>query len=176
MRSSTLKVLGAFAALIGVVVFVWSRLPLTLWYQHGRPTRFGKFTNRAMGHFAALGVPSWWMVTLDVPGRKSGKKTSTVLVLTDYNDEQYLVSMLGRDADWVRNVRAANGDAYLRHGETRAVHLSEVPVDERAPILQAYVKRAPGGRKHFPVTTKDPIEAYAPIVGRYPVFKIEARD
>ena len=36
--------------------------------------------------------------------------------MTVLNGERYLVSMLGNDAAWVRNLRAADGSAVLRHG------------------------------------------------------------
>jgi len=62
--------------------------------------------------------------------------------------ERYLVSMLGADVDWVRNVQAAAGDVTLRHGRTEQVHLEELPPEERAPILKAYLRRAPGARPH----------------------------
>ncbi len=138
--------------LVAAFVFVWTRLPITVWYRDGRPTRFGRLTNRAMGRFASLGVPSYSMVTLEVPGRKSGKATSTVLVVARHGGAEYLVSMLGQHADWVRNARAAGGQVTLHHGERKAVRLVEVIPEERAPILKAYLRAAPGARPHIPST------------------------
>jgi hypothetical protein len=43
--------------------------------------------------------------------------------------------MLGDDADWVRNVRAAGGNATLRHGRREEVRLEEVAPDRRALVL-----------------------------------------
>ena len=39
---------------------------------------------------------------------------------------RYVVSMLGKNTNWVRNVAAAEGHALLRHGDTEAIHLTEV--------------------------------------------------
>ena len=126
-----------------------------------------------MERYAALGVPSFRMVSLEVPGRKSGKPMSTVLVLERYENREYLISMLGEGADWVKNVRAAGGSAVIRHGGRRAVRLVEVPAEERAPILKEYVRIAPGGRRHFPVGLEATVEEYGPIAAQYPVFRVE---
>lgn len=166
-RAITIAVL-----LVGALVFVWTRLPVTVWYRDGRPTRFGQFTNRGMGKFAALGAPSFGMETLEVPGRKSGKLTSTVLVVARHEGDEYLVSMLGDAVDWVRNVRAADGHAVLRHGKRRSVRLVEVEPAERPPILKAYLAVAPGARPHIPVDYREPVGAFTMVAERYPVFRV----
>ncbi len=170
-----LKILGGVAVAAGGLVFIWSRLPIEVWYRDRRPTRFGKFTNRAMGRFASLGAPAFGMVTLEVPGRKSGKPTSTVLVLAEYEGREFLVSMLGEKVDWVRNVRAAGNDAVLRHGKRRLVHLVDVPVEERPPLLKRYVQLAPGGRPHIPVPPSAAVEEFEAVASEYPVFWVEPR-
>jgi deazaflavin-dependent oxidoreductase (nitroreductase family) len=162
--------LAAIAALAGAWVFV---LPKTnAWYRNGRPTRFGKLTNRTIGRWAARGIPAFGMVTLEVPGRRTGRMTSTVLVLLRHGGREYLVSMLGERSDWVYNVRARQGRAVVQHGRSRPVTLVEVPVSERAPILSAYLRGTPGARPHFPLRTDAPVEAFEPLAGAYPVFEI----
>lgn len=170
-----LKLMALVAGVLGVLILVWAKLPLTVWYRDKRPTRFGKATNRAMGKFAALGVPAYGMVTLEMPGRKSGRPTSTVLVLAKEDGREYLVSMLGHNVDWVKNVRAAGFDAVLRHGKRRQVHLTDVPVDKRAPLLKRYAILAPGGRRHIPVALDAPLEEWAQVAADYPVFWVEER-
>jgi hypothetical protein len=86
--------------------------------------------------------------------------------------DRYLVSMLGENADWVRNVRASNGEAVLRHGIVEQVRLQEVAVSERAPILRAYLKRAPGARPHFDIAVDASLEEFARMAPRVPVFRI----
>jgi hypothetical protein len=53
--------------------------------------------------------------------------------------ERYLVSMLGENVNWVQNVRAAGGRALLKSGGREEVHLEEVPAEQRASILKAYL-------------------------------------
>jgi len=121
---------------------------------------------------ASLGLPPAFIVRLQVKGRRSGKLHSTVLVSADHNGDRYLVSVLGEGSDWVRNARRAGGVAMIRHGRTRQVRLEEVPVDRRAPILKAYLKRALGARPLFEVAHKAPVEEFEHIASRYPVFRI----
>jgi deazaflavin-dependent oxidoreductase (nitroreductase family) len=159
-----------------VLVLAWFLLPFllpnTFFYRHRRPTRLGKMTNRVMSAYSSLGLPPSWSVTLEVRGRRSGRTCSTVLVRADHDGERYLVSMLGEGAAWVRNVRAAGGDAVIRHGQRRNVRLEEVPVGQRAPILKAYLKRAMGARPHFEVSPEDRIEEFERVASDYPVFRI----
>jgi len=82
--------------------------------------------------------------------------------------------MLGERAGWVRNVRAAQGRAVLRHGRREAVRLVEVGVAERPPILKRYLALAPGARPHIPVDRHAPVEAFEEVAARIPVFRITA--
>jgi hypothetical protein len=86
--------------------------------------------------------------------------------------ERYLVSMLGPDVDWVRNVAAAQGRAVLRHGRSEAVQLEELEIGERAPVLKAYLQRAPGARPHVPVDKDAPLVEFEAIAPRIPVFRV----
>jgi F420H(2)-dependent quinone reductase len=79
---------------------------------------------------------------LEVVGRSSGRVLSVPLVVTDWNGEEYLVSMLGERANWVRNVRAAQGRAVLRRGTREAVVLTNVVPPERPPILRGHLTLA----------------------------------
>ncbi len=89
-------------------------------------------------------------------GRRSGRPISFPVVLADYQGDRYLVAMLGEGTNWVSNVRAAGGDAVLRHGRREAVRLEEVDPGARAPILRRYLQVAPGGRPHIPVDRRAP--------------------
>ncbi|WP_281886724.1 nitroreductase/quinone reductase family protein [Agromyces rhizosphaerae] len=112
-------------------------------------------------------------VTLEVRGRTSGKTIASPVVMADLDDSWYLVSMLGEHANWVRNVRAAEGRATIRRGEPTSVTLDEVPVAERAPILKRYLDVAPGARPHVPVERRAPEEEFAAIAADFPVFRID---
>jgi hypothetical protein len=110
---------------------------------------------------------------LEVVGRQSGKIVSFPLAMAVVSGERYLVSMLGQEANWVRNVRAAGGKATLRHGISEQVLLKEVDVNQRAPILKVYLQRAPGARPHIPVDKDAPISEFEKIASQYPVFRLE---
>ena len=77
------------------------------------------------------------LLTLQVRGRRSGCLHDTVLVGAKHDGQLYLVSMLGDGSEWVRNVRAAGGEAFVKRGQSRRVQLTEVPAGERGPILKA---------------------------------------
>mgnify|MGYP002683123683 CR=1 FL=1 len=80
--------------------------------------------------------------------------------------------MLGNEAQWVQNVRATHGRAFIRRAGRTAVRLEEVPVDQRAPILKAYLQRAPGARPHIPVNKDAPVAAFEAVAASCPVFRI----
>ena len=122
----------------------------------------------------ALGIAPNHLVTLEVVGRRSGRAISFPLVMAVVDGQRYLVSMLGADVAWVRNLRATEGRAVLRHGRIERVRLEELAVDERAPVLKAYVKRAPGARAHVAVDTDAPLEKFEAIAAQIPVFRVLA--
>jgi hypothetical protein len=97
------------------------------------------------------------------------------VVIAEVGGERYLVSMLGQDVNWVRNVRAAGGDAVLRHGRREAVRLVEVPADARPPVLRRYLEVAPGARAHVAVDRRAPVQAFEKVATAIPVFRVTAR-
>jgi deazaflavin-dependent oxidoreductase (nitroreductase family) len=144
-------------------------------YRGGRPNRVARVLNRisAVQYSAGLLLPDR-LVTLEVRGRRTGRPISFPLVVADHEGERYLVAMLGEEANWVRNVRAADGRAVLRHGRREAVRLVEVDPAVRAPILRRYLALAPGARAHLPVDRHAPLEEFDRIAARVPVFRISA--
>ena len=143
-------------------------------YRHSHANRIARFLNAAQARLAAAGVGPGWLVMVEVTGRRSGKTISFPAVIADYGNGRYLVSMLGEDTNWVRNVRASGGHAVLRHGAREPVTLQEVDAGQRAPILRCYLQRASGARAHIPVDHREPVEAFEPIAAQYPVFRIVA--
>ena len=120
----------------------------------------------------STGVASNYLVTLEVTGRKSGQIFSLPLVMVIVDGQRYLVSMLGDNVQWVHNVRAAGGKAVLRHGRREEIRLEEVPASERAPILKAYLQRAPGARPHVPVDKDAALSEFEKIAAAIPVFRV----
>ena len=146
---------------------------MRLLYRDWRPTRLGRWVNRLNGWWSGLGLPPKFQAVLEVQGRKSGRLRSNPIVIATVEGKQYLVSMLGPESEWVRNVEAAHGEASIRQGLRRRVHLTPVPAQERAPILREYVRIAPSGRQHVPVRVGAPLCDFGAIAERYPVYRIE---
>jgi deazaflavin-dependent oxidoreductase (nitroreductase family) len=124
-----------------------------------------------------------YAVTVEVKGRRTGKPRRTVLVLTDYEGQDYLVSLAG-ESEWVRNVRAARGRAAIHRGRVRRVILVEVPEEQRPPIIREYLRTAglrtpkaeeSRSRHYFGVSSKASMEEIRAIAGRYPVFRVISR-
>lgn len=142
-------------------------------YRNGRPHTLARILNRAQAIVHARGLIAEHFVTLEVVGRKSGKPIRFPLVVAVVDGQNYLVSMLGNEANWVRNVRSAAGKATLYHGIREAVLLTEVDIQLRAPILKAYLQKADGARPHIPVNKDAPVAAFAQVAADYPVFRME---
>jgi len=121
---------------------------------------------------ASSGVASNYLVTLEVTGRKSGRIFSLPLVMAIVDGQRYLVSMLGNNVQWVHNVHATGGKAVLRHGRREEIRLEEVPPGQRAPILKAYLQRAPGARPHVPVNKDAALSEFEKIAAAIPVFRV----
>jgi hypothetical protein len=147
----------------------------TWYYRGGHPNRFARLLNRGGATLGALGIAPNYLVTLEVPGRRSGRIISLPLVMAVVEGERYLVSMLGEGANWAANVRAAGGNVTLCHGRRETVHLEEVAAERRAPILKRYLQRAPGARPHAPVSKDAPLAEFERVATQYPVFRVVAR-
>jgi F420H(2)-dependent quinone reductase len=159
---------------LGALV-VFFTLPWTL--PHSRFRAFfypTKRLNSVQARLTARGVFPALLVALETRGRRSGKASLVQLVMAQVGTERYLVSMLGENADWVRNAHASAGAAVLRHGTTEDVKLEDVPVSQRAPILKAYLQVAPGARPHFDISRDAPLAEFEKVAARYPVFRIVA--
>jgi len=144
-------------------------------YRDGHPNWVARTLDRGTAALYAFGVAPDYLVTLEVRGRRSGRIVSLPLVMAVVGNERYLVSMLGEGANWVRNVRAAGGDAVLRHGRREEVRLEEVEADRRAGVLKTYLKRAPNARAHLPVDKDAPLAEFERVAPRFPVFRVVPR-
>jgi hypothetical protein len=144
-------------------------------YRGQRPNWIAKILNRAWANLAAKSVSSNGLVALEVVGRKSGRIILFPLVMVTVDRQRYLASMLGDNTQWVRNVRASGGKAVLRSGGRENVQLVEIPVDQRAPILKAYLQAAPGARPHVPVDKDAPLAEFEKIAAAFPVFRLASR-
>jgi hypothetical protein len=143
------------------------------WMYHGqRPNWFARIQNNFWAAIHSSGIAPNSLATLEVTGRKSGRIISLPVAITLVDGQRYLVSMLGDKAQWVQNVRAAHGKAFMRSGGRMAVQLEEVAVEQCAPILKAYLQRALGARPHIPVDKDAPLAEFEAISTSFPVFRI----
>jgi deazaflavin-dependent oxidoreductase (nitroreductase family) len=115
-----------------------------------------------------LRIGSQYLLT--VPGRRSGKPRSTPISVAIVDGERFIVAAFS-DAAWVGNVRAAGSGTLTRGGTAERVELTEVPVDERGPILRAFLEQVRGGVRFFGRQTPDEIVAGAE---RYPMFRVSS--
>jgi deazaflavin-dependent oxidoreductase (nitroreductase family) len=128
-----------------------------------------------------LGLAPRDAVTLEVRGRRTGQPRRIPILVTRHEGADYLVALAG-ESQWVRNVRAAGGEAVLRRRGTRRVRLEEVPVAQRAPVLAAYLEAGrrrsgePAAREqakwYFGLEEPATPERLAELAPRYPVFRV----
>lgn len=148
----------------------------TRWlYRGGRPNALARVLNAMWARIFATGRGPSMVATLEVVGRTSGNPVRLPVVIADLDGQRYLVSMLGQDTNWVRNVRAAGHQAVLLRGGRTPIRLEEVPVEQRAPIIKRYCQVATSGRVHIPVDPAAPISAFESVASQYPAFRIVAQ-
>lgn len=141
-------------------------------YAGGRPSRLARVLNRVSGTLHAAGIRPHRLVTLQVHGRRTGRVISFPLVMVEIDGSRYLVSMLGEKANWVLNIRAAQGRAVLVHGHHEDVRLEDVPTETRPPILRRYLENAPGARPHLPIDQHASLDEIARVADAVPVFRV----
>ncbi len=140
-------------------------------YPGGRAGRRARAYARLWAAVLGTGLLGRRWIALEVVGRRSGKLRRLPLGTARHGGRWYLVSMLG-ECEWVRNVRAADGRAVIVHGRRRRVHLAEVPVDDRGPIIRSYLRRVPAARPHVPVDPDAPAADFIAVAPRVPVFEV----
>jgi deazaflavin-dependent oxidoreductase (nitroreductase family) len=142
---------------------------------YNRPSGFTKWMNGVMGALGARGIGPKKTVQLEIKGRKSGLVRSAAVNIVEYEGQRYLVAPRG-ETEWVRNARAAAGEAVLRRSKPESVTLTEVPVGQRAPIIQAYLREnAWATKREFGVDPKSPTDEFEKIADKHPVFRITPR-
>jgi len=137
-----------------------------------RPSAFVKLMNSFVGFLASNGLVPGDTGTLEVKGRRSGQTRSTAVTWVEHEGQRYLVAPRGT-TEWVRNARAAGGQVAIRRRKRENVRLEEVPQDQRAPIIKAYLKKtAMVTKREFGLEPDAPLEEFEKIADRHPVFRI----
>jgi len=106
---------------------------------------------------------------LSVPGRRTGALRSTPVSIATVDGSRYIVAAFA-DAAWVGNVRAAASATLSRGGQVEVARLVELPVDERGPVLRAFLAQVRGGVRFFGSADPDTVARFA---DHYPVFRVE---
>jgi deazaflavin-dependent oxidoreductase (nitroreductase family) len=108
---------------------------------YDRPGAFTKHLfNRVVAGLTRLGVSVAGSRVLEVPGRKSGEPRRTPVNLMTFEGARYLVAPRGH-TQWVRNLRASGSGRLLVGRRAEAFTATELPDDEKAPLLRAYLKK-----------------------------------
>jgi len=90
-----------------------------------------------------LAVGSQYLLT--VQGRRTGLPRSTPVSIATIGSERFIVAAF-EHAAWVANVRAAGAGTLSRGRGSRgeAVLLTELAVDDRGPVLRAFLEQVRG--------------------------------
>ena len=141
-----------------------------------RQSSVERLFNRLFGFLVRMGFGLPHNFMLEVRGRKSGRIYSTPVNVLEYKGAKYLVAPRGY-TQWVRNV-VANQSASLVKGSRRdEVALTAIADNEKPEILKAYLDRYKRTvQRYFPIPAGSPLTDFEPLVDRYPVFEITAKN
>jgi deazaflavin-dependent oxidoreductase (nitroreductase family) len=132
--------------------------------------------NRSVAGLTRTGISVWGSRVLEVRGRVSGEPRRVPVNLLELDGRRYLVSARGQ-GEWVRNVRAADGELTLVRGrrreELRAVELADA---DKPTVLRAYLRRwkAEVGVFFDGVDANSSDAELAAIAWKHPVFALES--
>jgi deazaflavin-dependent oxidoreductase (nitroreductase family) len=141
------------------------------------PKNSTNFFNDTVGRLTKLGISVYGSRVLYVRGRNTGEWRSTPVNPLTVDGVRYLVAPRG-NTQWVRNLRAANGEGELRIGrKTERFTATEIDDDAKPAILRAYLKKwkFEVGVFFDGVDAKAPEETLRRIAPGYPIFRIVAR-
>jgi len=108
----------------------------------------------------AMRLGAFGTSTLVVRRRRSGGEQTVPVIPLEHEGARYIVSTRG-ESDWVRNLRAAGGGELRRKGAAEAFTVTELPLEERPPVIAAY--RAKVGREVQTYFEKLPDPADHPV-------------
>ena len=132
--------------------------------------------NRIVQLATRAGVSLLGSRVIEVRGRKSGEPRQNPVNLLMFEGREYLVAPRG-ETDWVRNLRAANGELVLILGKKRSPrHAIELPDNEKVPVLRQYLRKWKAEVGIFfegvgPDSSDDQIQA---IAAKHPAFQLDA--
>jgi deazaflavin-dependent oxidoreductase (nitroreductase family) len=136
------------------------------------------FTNNVFNPTVALltrlGVSVWGSRVLRVRGRKSGAWRESPVNLLTFEGQRYLLAPRG-NTQWVRNIRVSHEGELKLGSRIEKIRVSEVPDEEKIPILRAYLRRwkLEVGVFFQGVSADSPEAEVRRIAPDHPVFRIE---
>jgi deazaflavin-dependent oxidoreductase (nitroreductase family) len=139
-----------------------------------RPGWFTKHVfNPLVGLLTRLGVSVAGSRELEVRGRNSGEWRRTPVNPLAYDGDRYLVAPRG-ETHWVRNIRVSGGGRLRKGRRTEDFTVTEVPDDEKLPILRAYLRKWAWevGAFFQGVGADAPDEDLRRIAPLHPIFRI----
>jgi hypothetical protein len=140
-----------------------------------RPDWFTKNVfNRVVAALTRAGFSVWGSRVLRVRGRTSGEWRSSPVNLLTYNGKQYLVAPRGH-TQWVRNIRISGAGELLLGRKAQAFRATEIPDDQKVPLLRNYLKRwkFEVGMFFGGVNAESPDEELRRIAPDHPVFRVD---
>jgi deazaflavin-dependent oxidoreductase (nitroreductase family) len=141
-----------------------------------KPRAAERIFGRALIFLLRLGLVRGHFWVLEVRGRRSGRTISLPVDPIEFEGRRYLVCARG-ESNWVRNARAAGEVALVRAGRRHRCTVRELSPELRPPILKAYLDRfATEVQRFFPVPKGSPVEVFADLARRYPVFVLQPLD
>ncbi|MDF2825287.1 MAG: hypothetical protein K0R68_2695 [Mycobacterium sp.] len=108
--------------------------------RYDEPGVTDRITNTLIRWLAEAGVSLAGTQALRVRGRTSGQIRSVVINLMTVDGVDYLVSPRG-NTQWARNARAAGQVSLGPRWRSRTVTLTELPDDQKPPLLKHYLDR-----------------------------------
>jgi hypothetical protein len=137
-----------------------------------KPGLLDRLFNSAVGRLVGLGIGPAHMRILEVRGRKTGRIHSLPVDPLAEGGRLFLVAPRGY-TQWVRNAEASR-EVVLRRGRQATRHRLRPLADaEKPPILKAYLDRYRREvQRFFPMRAGAPVEDFAALAARYPVFEL----
>jgi deazaflavin-dependent oxidoreductase (nitroreductase family) len=113
---------------------------------------------------------------LRVRGRKSGRLYDLPVRIAVFNDQRYILSMLG-ESQWVHNLRVVGAAQLMVGKKVEPIRADEIQGEEKAAFLTWYIqypKNAQRARYGLKVDPKHLTPADVDrLAGLYPVFRLD---
>jgi deazaflavin-dependent oxidoreductase (nitroreductase family) len=137
-----------------------------------RPPGWLKIANRLNIAMLQRGIGPANQRVLTIPGRTTGLPRTTPIAIVAFVGGLYIVAGYP-SSDWVKNARAAGSGTLSRGSTSIAVKLVEIPVTDRGPILQEFLRTVRGGRSFLTVGSRATDAEIAAAANVHPIFRVE---